>query len=66
LTSLLTHIIRPDMEGVETVMHFKQTRPELKVIVMSGGTPDARQLERVGFGLMPSCESELENVRGGG
>jgi YesN/AraC family two-component response regulator len=34
---VLTHIIRPDMEGVETVMHLKQTRPELKVIVMSVG-----------------------------
>jgi len=40
---VLTDIIMPDMEGVETVMHLKRTRPELEVIVMSGGgrqTPD--------------------------
>jgi DNA-binding NtrC family response regulator len=34
---VLTDIIMPDMEGVETVMHLKRTHPELKVIVMSGG-----------------------------
>jgi two-component system cell cycle response regulator CpdR len=41
---VLTDIIMPDMEGVEAVMHLKRTRPELKVIVMSGGgrlTPDS-------------------------
>lgn len=41
---VLTDIIMPDMEGVEIVMHLKRTRPELKVIVMSGGgrlTPDS-------------------------
>jgi DNA-binding NtrC family response regulator len=30
---VLTDIITPDMEGVETVMHLKRTHPELKVIV---------------------------------
>ena len=34
---VLTDIIMPDMEGVETVMHLKRTHPALKVIVMSGG-----------------------------
>lgn len=34
---VLTDIIMPDMEGLETIQHVKQRDPNLPVIAMSGG-----------------------------
>jgi DNA-binding NtrC family response regulator len=30
-------MIMPDMEGLETITHMKNLKPDLKVIAMSGG-----------------------------
>lgn len=34
---VITDIIMPDMEGIETIRTLRRTHPELKVIAMSGG-----------------------------
>jgi DNA-binding NtrC family response regulator len=34
---VITDIIKPDMEGIETIRALRRTHPELKVIAMSGG-----------------------------
>src|SRR5687768_12074125 len=34
---VLTDLIMPDKEGIETIMEIQRMRPELKIIAMSGG-----------------------------
>jgi DNA-binding NtrC family response regulator len=34
---VITDIIMPDQEGIETIVTLRRTRPALKVIAMSGG-----------------------------
>jgi CheY-like chemotaxis protein len=34
---VLTDLIMPEMDGVETITEIKKTRPDLKIIAMSGG-----------------------------
>lgn len=34
---VLMDIIMPDKEGIETILELRKTRPELKIIAMSGG-----------------------------
>ena len=34
---VITDIIMPEREGIETLLELKKTRPELKIVVMSGG-----------------------------
>lgn len=34
---VLTDLIMPEMEGLETIMKLRRTQPELKIIAMSGG-----------------------------
>jgi CheY-like chemotaxis protein len=34
---LLTDIIMPEKEGLETIMKFRKSYPDLKIIAMSGG-----------------------------
>jgi CheY-like chemotaxis protein len=49
---VLTDIIMPEQEGIETILHFRKLMPDVKIIAMSGGgrigSPDflpiARQL----------------------
>lgn len=34
---VITDIIMPEREGIETLLALKKTKPDLKIIVMSGG-----------------------------
>jgi DNA-binding NarL/FixJ family response regulator len=34
---VLTEIVMPDKEGIETIMAIRRDKPELKIIAMSGG-----------------------------
>jgi len=34
---VITDMIMPDMEGIETIMEFKRSSPAMKIIAMSGG-----------------------------
>jgi DNA-binding NtrC family response regulator len=34
---VITDILMPDKEGIETIIELKKIRPDLKIIVMSGG-----------------------------
>ena len=34
---IITDIIMPDMEGVETIIEIRKMRPDIKIIAMSGG-----------------------------
>lgn len=34
---VVTDIIMPEMEGVETIIHLRRNRPDLPIIAMSGG-----------------------------
>ncbi len=34
---VITDILMPDKEGMETIIELKKIRPDLKIIVMSGG-----------------------------
>lgn len=34
---ILMDIIMPDKEGIETILELRKTRPQLKIIAMSGG-----------------------------
>ncbi len=36
---VLTDVIMPEKEGIETIMDLRKTYPELKIIAMSGGAP---------------------------
>jgi DNA-binding NtrC family response regulator len=36
---VLTDILMPEQEGVETIMQLRKRYPELKIIAMSGGGP---------------------------
>ena len=35
---VLTDILMPEMEGVETILHLRRQRPDLRIIAMSGGS----------------------------
>ncbi|NQU60032.1 MAG: response regulator [Rhodospirillales bacterium] len=37
---IITDIIMPGKEGIETIMDLKQENPELPIIAISGGGPD--------------------------
>jgi CheY-like chemotaxis protein len=37
---LITDIMMPEMDGVETIRVVRRRRPELPIIAMSGGLPD--------------------------
>ena len=44
---VITDLLMPEQEGMETIMEFKRTHPELPVVAMSGATqflPVARRL----------------------
>lgn len=34
---IITDIIMPEKEGIATIRHFRQSRPNVKIIAMSGG-----------------------------
>ncbi len=36
---IITDMIMPDMEGVETILHIRSDCPEAKIIAISGGGP---------------------------
>lgn len=41
---LVTDIIMPDLEGIELILHLRQTQPSLRIIAISGGgqsSPDS-------------------------
>jgi CheY-like chemotaxis protein len=40
---LLTDIVMPGQEGIETIMQFREKYPELKIIAMSGGGQNSGQ-----------------------
>src|SRR6266404_4336168 len=40
---LVTDIVMPGQEGIETIMQFRDKFPELKIIAMSGGGKNNRQ-----------------------
>jgi CheY-like chemotaxis protein len=39
---VLTDLIMPGQEGIETIMQLRQTQPDLPIIAMSGGATHAR------------------------
>jgi len=36
---VVTDVIMPEQEGIETIMDLKRSHPDLKIIAMSGGAP---------------------------
>jgi two-component system, chemotaxis family, chemotaxis protein CheY len=40
---VLTDIIMPDMEGIETIIEMRRLRPEARIVAMSGGGPMNRE-----------------------
>jgi len=47
---VLTDIIMPEQDGIETILHFRKLMPDVKIIAMSGGgligTPDFLRIAR--------------------
>ena len=40
---VLTDIIMPEVEGIETIIAMRQLRPDAKIVAMSGGGPMNRE-----------------------
>jgi two-component system chemotaxis response regulator CheY len=40
---VLTDIIMPEVEGIETIIAMRQLRPDTKIVAMSGGGPMNRE-----------------------
>lgn len=61
---VITDIIMPDMEGIETIRTLRRTHPELKVIAMSGGgrmqPHDYLEVAKA-FGAVRVLEKPFEN-----
>ena len=56
---VLTDIFMPEKDGIEVILEIKRSRPEAKVVVMSGGG-QARQLEMVGAATMLGADRAIQ------
>lgn len=56
---VITDIIMPDKEGIETIIEVRRTHPEVKIIAISGGGrvgPESYLLTAKGLGAMDTLQ----------
>jgi DNA-binding NtrC family response regulator len=60
---VITDLIMPDMEGIETITHLRKTNPAVKVIAISGGgrnRPDDYLHLAAKLGAMKTCVKPVD------
>ncbi len=63
---IITDIIMPDMEGIETIFEFKERFPKVKVIAISGGgivKPDTYLKMAESFGVTYTFTKPVERKK---
>ncbi len=67
--ALITDLEMPEQEGIETIREIRQSHPTLRIVVISGGSPDnvrAAMMLGATIGLLKPFNREqlLDAVRG--
>ena len=48
---VVTDIVMPDMEGLETIKHIRRHKPDVKILAVSGGGSSKRDYLKLAAGL---------------